>query len=80
MQKAWNVYVYRDGRSRYVGEVHERTEALARCAALSRFGVSDDGAEAGEGGPSDEAIHPDDEFELSPRTCRGRCGGGGMPA
>ena len=67
MQKAWNVSVYRDGRSRYVGEVNERTEALARCAALSRFGVSDDEAEVGEGSPGDEAIHPDDEFEVSPR-------------
>lgn len=62
MQKVWNVCVYRDGRSRYVGEVHERTEALARCAALSRFGLSDDETAAGE------AIRSDDEFEVSLRT------------
>ena len=29
----WNVYI--DGR--YVGTVHEASEALARCAALSKF-------------------------------------------
>ena len=36
--KEWNVYV--DGR--YVGTVHEETEALARLAAFSKYDVPDD--------------------------------------
>lgn len=37
--KAWNVRVHRSGGSLYLGQVNETTEALARCAALSRYGI-----------------------------------------
>lgn len=40
--KTWNVRVRRNGRDLTLGQVHERNEELARCAALSRFGISDD--------------------------------------
>lgn len=36
----WNVYV----NGRYVGTVHELTETLARCAALSKFDIDEDDA------------------------------------
>ena len=38
----WNVRVVRDGEAVHIGKVGESTEALARCAALSRFGLSED--------------------------------------
>ena len=65
MLKTWDVYVVRDGHPHCLGEVRELTESLARCAALHRFGVGDDRSERGEAG---DAIGPDDEFEVSPRT------------
>ena len=40
--KDWNVRVFREGRPVMLGQVSERNEALARCAALHKFGVSDD--------------------------------------
>lgn len=64
MLKKWNVYVNREGRSQYLGEVNERSEALARCAALSRFGLNEDEIDAGEAQPRGVAIYPDDNFEV----------------
>ena len=49
-----------------IGQVSERNEALARCAALYKFGVGDDELVAGEGGRDGMAIRPDDDFEVSP--------------
>lgn len=63
--KTWNVRVCRNGRDLTLGQVHERNEALARCAALSRFGVSEDELASGEAGDGAEAIFPDDDFEVS---------------
>jgi hypothetical protein len=37
-----NAYVHRQGRSQHIGEVTESDEAVARCAALSTYGVGDD--------------------------------------
>lgn len=34
MLKRWNAYVWREGRSRYIGEVGEHDEALARCLGV----------------------------------------------
>lgn len=65
MLKRWNVYVLRQGRQQDIGGVSERDEALARCAALSRYGVGDDEIAAGEGRTPDRAIYPDDEFDVS---------------
>jgi len=61
--KTWNVRVHRAGGSTQLGQVHEMSEDLARCAALSKFGISDDEAESG----TDRAgIHPADDFDVSP--------------
>ena len=65
MLKTWDVYVVRDGHPQCLGQVRERTESLARCAALHRFGVGDDPSEPGE---ADDAIGPEDEFQVSRRT------------
>ena len=68
MQIKWNVYVIREGRSQYIGEVSESSQEMARCAALSRFGVDEDEIDAGEFPPRCVAIYPDDDFEVSPAT------------
>jgi len=39
---------------------------LARCAALARFGVSDEAVEAGEVRTLHNAIEPNEEFDVSP--------------
>lgn len=69
--KQWNVRVMRSGKSVHVGQVAESTETLARCAALSRYGVSEDEVEEmkrGQIGPGGAVIYPDDEFDVSPAT------------
>lgn len=62
--KTWNVRVCRNGRDLTLGQVRERNEELARCAALSRFGVSEDELASGEARDWAEAIFPDDDFEV----------------
>lgn len=64
--RTWNVRVRRNGREVTLGQVRERNEELARCAALSRFGLSDDELAAREEPDGDDGILPDDEFEVSP--------------
>ena len=64
--KDWNVRVFRDGWPVMLGQVSERNEALARCAALYKVGVSDDDLAMREGGRDGMAIRPDDDFEVSP--------------
>lgn len=68
MLRKWNVHVIREGWSHYIGEVNESSEEMARCAALSRFGVGEDEIEAGEAAPRHVAIYPDDDFEVSLAT------------
>lgn len=69
--KQWNVRVVRNGHAAHIGQVAESTETLARCAALSRYGLSEDEAEemeqsrTGSRGP---AIYPDEAFDVSPVT------------
>lgn len=60
--KTWKVRVHRDGGSKQIGQVHETTEELARCAALSKYGIGED--EAGEG-TLRVGIYPDDDFDVS---------------
>ena len=43
----WNVRVMR-GQAQHIGQVAEDSEALARCAALSLYGVTEDEVDAGE--------------------------------
>ena len=64
--KAWNVRVFREGRPVMLGQVSESKETLACCAALHKFGVSDDDLAMGEWGRDGMAIRPDDDFEVSP--------------
>jgi len=63
--KQWNVRVYRNGRAVDIGQVAESSETLARCAALSRYGVTEDDIEAGGLRPSGLVIYPDEDFEVS---------------
>lgn len=64
--KDWRVTVVREGRTVVVGQVSETTEALARCAALSRYGVTEDEVALGEVRHRAAAIYPDEGFEVSP--------------
>lgn len=67
--KTWNVAVTRQKQTFHLGQVQENTEALARCAALAKYGVADDDEffEVREGVPGDVlGIKSGDEFEVSP--------------
>lgn len=59
----WNVHVQKGPSSIYLGQVYEKNEELARCAALSRFGIAEDEPEAK--GLSAARIKPDDEFSVT---------------
>lgn len=61
----WDVHVRREGRPQYIGEMRQRDESLARCAALSKYGVGDDEIAAGEGCSPDRAI-----YRTTSSTCR----------
>lgn len=45
-----------------LGQVAEASEELARCAALSRFGIPEDE----DTNPNARGIRSDDEFDVSP--------------
>lgn len=64
--KDWRVRVVRDGGAVEIGKVSETTVALARCAALSRYGVSEDELAVGEVRPRNASIYPDEDFEVFP--------------
>ncbi|AEF88849.1 hypothetical protein DelCs14_1826 [Delftia sp. Cs1-4] len=64
--KDWRVRVARDGGMVDLGKVSEASESLARCAALSRYGVSDEELALGEVRPRGASIYPDEDFEVSP--------------
>ena len=66
--KQWNVLVCRDGHMVVIGQVAEQSEALARCAALSRFGVCEDEVANGEVRSPGSAIYPDEDFDVAPAT------------
>ena len=57
----WNVNVRGVGT---IGTVHESTEELARCAALSKYGEDGDRKSCRRR----EAIYEDDEFSVSKLT------------
>jgi len=61
--KSWSVHVQRDGRRIYLGTVGEATEDLARCAALSKYGISEDEADEGT---NRAGIYPVDDFDVTP--------------
>lgn len=62
--RSWNVRVIRGGHAIHIGQVTESSEALARCAALSRYGISENEIEA-KNGHLRAAIYPDEEFDAS---------------
>ncbi|MDT0136421.1 hypothetical protein [Acidovorax sp. PRC11] len=69
--KQWNVRVVRNGHAVHIGQVAESNETLARCAALSMYGLSEDEAEEMEQdrkGSRGPAIYPDEAFDVSPAT------------
>ena len=57
----WSVHVTRDDRRQLLGYVHETSEELARCAALSKYGISEDEAEEGT---LRKGIYPADDFDV----------------
>ncbi|WP_436137233.1 hypothetical protein [Acidovorax sp. LjRoot129] len=59
--KTWNVRVHLMTGSVHLGQVGEESEELARCAALSKFGIPED--EDTE--PSRRGIRVDDDFDVS---------------
>jgi len=63
--KDWNVWVCRGGRSLVIGKVSEQSEPLARCAALSRYGATDEEVASGEVRSVENAILPEDDFGVS---------------
>lgn len=62
----WWVRVVRENGALDIGRVSETTESLARCAALSRYGVSDEELALGEVRPRGALIYPDEDFEVVP--------------
>jgi len=64
--KDWRVLVDRDGGAVDIGKVSETNESHARCAALWRYGVSEDELAVGEVRPRGARIYPDEDFEVLP--------------
>lgn len=60
--KTYQVYVYRNGVSQWVGSVAENSEDNARCAALSKFSIQDEDPIPKSG----FYIGQDEDFEVSP--------------
>lgn len=62
----WNVLVVRDGLAVDLGQVQESTHASERCAALSKFGVTEDEIDVAFYTPDQLArmIGPDEEFDV----------------
>lgn len=59
--KTWNVRVHLPTGSVSLGQVHEKSEELARCAALHKFGIPEDE----DTDPNRRGIRFDDEFDVS---------------
>ena len=60
--KTWNVRVHTRQGSVSLGQVGEENEELARCAALSKFGIAEDD----DTDPTKKGIRFDDDFDVSP--------------
>lgn len=58
--KTWNVRVHTNPPFD-LGQVHEENESLARCAALSEFGIPEDE----DTDPARRGIRSDDDFDVS---------------
>lgn len=64
--RTWNVRLIRDGRTLHLGQVDESSEPLARCAALSRFGVTEEETAEGPHLKDANLIYPDEDFDVTP--------------
>lgn len=64
--RTWNVRVIRDGRALHLGPVDESSEPLARCAALSRYGVTEEELAGTPHKPDATTIYPDEDFDVTP--------------
>lgn len=62
MLKTFNARVHRTSGSLYIGQVNETNETLARCAALSKYGIPDDE----DTDPTRRYIRLEDDFDVSP--------------
>lgn len=60
--KNWNVRVHLSTWSIHLGQVGEESEELARCAALSKFGIPEDEDTCS----TKLGIRADDDFDVSP--------------
>jgi len=60
--KNWNVRVHLKEGPVDLGQVGEENEELARCAALSKFGIPEDE----DTDPNRRGIRADVEFDVSP--------------
>lgn len=60
--KTWNVRVHLATGTVNLGQVGEENETLARCAALSKFGIPADE----DTDPNARGIRDDDDFDVSP--------------
>lgn len=65
-QRIWNVRVMREGRAVYLGQVAESSESLARCAALSRFGVTEEELMGASPILNANVIYPNEDFDVMP--------------
>lgn len=63
--KTFDVRVHRKSGPIYIGQVSEKDEALARLAALSRYGIAEEDVASGTE-PNGNAIFPDEEFDVYP--------------
>jgi len=61
----FNVRVHRASGSRYIGQVSEKDESLARLAALSLYGLAEEDVAPGTE-PNGNAIFPEEEFDVAP--------------
>lgn len=60
--KTWNVRVHRSGGSVELGQVHETTETLARCSALSKYAIHPEE----DDDPQRKGIREGDDFDVGP--------------
>ena len=60
--QTWNVRVHTQNGLILLGQVDEVSGVLARCAALSKFGIPDDE----DTDPTQPGIRCDDDFDVSP--------------
>lgn len=54
--------MHRNGGYQELGQVHESSEELARCAALSKYGITEEEAEEGV---LRKGIYPADDFDVT---------------